>query len=271
VTILGVHGVGNHGPGSDEDNALRLSAKWTRHLRTNLATYEVAVRVAYYAGHLDPGTMSMSNPDALPQVVQDQIRTWAVQLGAPLDGAQGVVTVPIRQVLDWVARRYGLDHPLVDRLVATFFPEVHIYLADPASPRRHIARKAVADALQRWRPRIVLAHSLGSVVAYEALWTQLDIDIDLLITMGSPLGMPAIVYDRLVPAAFAQSRPPNVRRWVNVADKGDLIAIPKSGLTGLFSVDVDRQDLVIGNLDFHSSSACLKHPLIAEEIVKHLA
>src|SRR5690242_3617575 len=47
-------------------------------------------------------------------------------------------------------------------------------------------------------PAIVVAHSLGSVVAYEALhdWRG---DVPLLVTLGSPLAMRAVVWPRLRP------------------------------------------------------------------------
>ncbi|MEU6072803.1 hypothetical protein [Micromonospora sp. NPDC047074] len=45
--------------------------------------------------------------------------------------------------------------------------------------------------------------------------------------LGSPLAMPHAVFPRLDPAPVAGlgSRLPNVKRWVNIADVGDLVAI----------------------------------------------
>jgi hypothetical protein len=59
------------------------------------------------------------------------------------------------------------------------------------------------------------------VVAYEAA-QRLNAPLPLLITLGSPLGLRTVVYDRVVPQP--PSYPPHVRHWVNIADRNDLVA-----------------------------------------------
>ncbi|MBF6096814.1 hypothetical protein IU510_01815 [Nocardia cyriacigeorgica] len=68
--------------------------------------------------------------------------------------------------------------------------------------------------------RLVIGHSLGSVVAYEALH-HCEHPVALL-TLGSPLGLRNIVYDLLRPAPPAV--PPAVTRWDNLVDRDDLVA-----------------------------------------------
>jgi hypothetical protein len=46
--------------------------------------------------------------------------------------------------------------------------------------------------------------------------------LPLLITLGSPLGLRTVVYDRVVPQPPCY--PPRVQWWVNIADRNDLIA-----------------------------------------------
>jgi pimeloyl-ACP methyl ester carboxylesterase len=77
--------------------------------------------------------------------------------------------------------------------------------------------------------RVLIGHSLGSVVAYEALCANPDWRVHTLLTLGSPLGVPELVFDRLTP------RPqngcgawPNVQCWVNIADNGDIVALVKA-------------------------------------------
>ena len=68
--------------------------------------------------------------------------------------------------------------------------------------------------------RLVIGHSLGSVVAYEAAH-RTDHHLTL-ITLGSPLGLKSVVYERLRP------QPPHVpaalNRWENLAAEDDLVA-----------------------------------------------
>ena len=84
------------------------------------------------------------------------------------------------------------------------------------------------------KPQILIAHSLGSIVAYEALWAHPDCSVDMFLTLGSPLAMPDVVYDRLAEHAGPRGRPPGVRRWINIADHGDIIAIPRGGVSHAF-------------------------------------
>ena len=46
--------------------------------------------------------------------------------------------------------------------------------------------------------------------------------MELLLTIGSPLGLHTIVYERVQPQP--PGFPPLVRRWVNIADRNDLVA-----------------------------------------------
>ena len=75
--------------------------------------------------------------------------------------------------------------------------------------------------------RLVIGHSLGSVVAYEAAHRAYEHSLPpdqtlTLITLGSPLGLKSVVYERLCP------QPPHVpaavNRWENLAAEDDLVA-----------------------------------------------
>lgn len=85
---------------------------------------------------------------------------------------------------------------------------------------REEVQRRVADLIDA-DTKILLGHSLGSVVAYEAAH-QLARPLPLLITLGSPLGLRTVVYDRVVPQP--PTYPPRVQRWVNIADRNDLVA-----------------------------------------------
>jgi len=76
--------------------------------------------------------------------------------------------------------------------------------------------------------RVVLAHSLGSVVAYEALRNRSQ-PLPLLITIGSPLGLPSVIRHLQQPPTY----PAGVHRWINLADRDDIIAA-RPHLTAIF-------------------------------------
>ncbi|RMI28757.1 hypothetical protein [Streptomyces triticirhizae] len=74
---------------------------------------------------------------------------------------------------------------------------------------------------------MVVAHSLGTVVAYEALCAERRHRDLTLVTLGSPLGIRNLVLDRLDPAPLSgRARWPGaVRAWTNVADGSDVVAL----------------------------------------------
>ncbi|MFE5564856.1 serine peptidase [Amycolatopsis japonica] len=270
--IIGVHGVGNHRPGETPEQAGRaLSAIWQRHLSDHLPE-PCVVEVAYYADHLrTPGKQGTDGLDNLPEDAEQMLRTWLESLDLPVQGRQGWGTWPIRQALAWVAERRRLSPHLVNLFVATFFREVATYLGRTEDPARTAARDRVVRAIREKETNVVIAHSLGSVVAYEALWACKDVQVDLLITLGSPLALPHAVFPRLRPAPADDlgARPPGVARWVNIADPGDLVAVPRFGVSRRFSgVDVDEHS-VVHAFDFHLAANYLACDALASVLSEH--
>ena len=80
--------------------------------------------------------------------------------------------------------------------------------------------KKVANLLDG-NTTVLIGHSLGSIIAYEAAHA-LRSPLQLLVTLGSPIGVRNVVFERLTPAP--PSLPPQLRRWCNVADREDFIA-----------------------------------------------
>jgi hypothetical protein len=143
--------------------------------------------------------------------------------------AQGVGSV-VRGVwrraasLPWFARAGMAAATFVLRALA----QVTRYLTE--DDLRAEAQQLVLDRIGP-QTKVLLGHSLGSVVAYEVA-RELERPLPLLITLGSPLGLDTIVYPRLRPQPPSFPRP--VRHWVNVADRDDLVAA-EPDLTALFS------------------------------------
>lgn len=240
--VLGVHGIWNHHPGQPPATAAAMiAAVWGGSLGT-------PVDIAYYAHHLHRGTPQgdQDDPDALPAGAREMFVDWVDGLRTNRTVAQGSKTVRARQAADWLTRHFG-DALRISAIV--FFREAHTYLGAPDAPRRLAARAAVLDAIRAHRPDVIIGHSLGSVVTYETLWHH-DVEVDLLVTLGSPLAMPGVVRPRLCPDTHG--RPPGVRRWVNIADVGDPFAVPRGGLAPWFDgVDADVM-VTIGDWVFHS-------------------
>ena len=95
--------------------------------------------------------------------------------------------------------------------------------------------------------RVIVGHSLGSVVAYEALCGHPQWPVRALVTLGSPLGIPNLIFHRLQPAPQPTGPGPGEvrgqwpgagRSWSNVADEGDVVALVKD-LRPAFGAEVD--------------------------------
>jgi hypothetical protein len=263
LRILGVHGVKNYQPGLNPRQAAeRLAGWWRSAICMGLAlpkecAHVAIIDVAYYAQHLHLSVVQGDeDPGALDPEVQQLIVAWAKVCGAPEEMAQGRLAAPARAAVEWIAQKYGLEHRPTRILTTTFFREVQTYFTDPE--RREAAVADVAEAIQCTRPDVVIAHSLGSVVAYEALWAYPEQPVDLLLTIGSPLAMPDIVLNRLSVHEGPRRRPPGVAKWINIADPGDFIAVPKGGIGANFRlVAADLTD-AIGAFSFHQVTKYLR-------------
>lgn len=150
----------------------------------------------------------------------------------------------IRHALSWRHKPARLLYTLAD-----LFPALIPLLPDPAvrstvnETERYFRNHEGIGSHVRERVKVplrqmfeagdrvlLIGHSLGSVIAYDALWELTHVErhpgrVDLFLTVGSPLGM-RFVQERLLGFRNHERRfPGNVRRWVNIAAHGDLTAL----------------------------------------------
>jgi hypothetical protein len=105
--------------------------------------------------------------------------------------------------------------------------------------------------------KVLVAHSLGSMVAYEALCAHPKLPVTTFVTLGSPLGIPNLIFDRLRPKPVEGkgSWPTGLQRWTNIADRGDVVALEKS-LSPRFG-DLVRDVLVYNGSHAHDCNRYL--------------
>ncbi|MGH8900091.1 MAG: hypothetical protein ACRDYA_00015 [Egibacteraceae bacterium] len=113
-----------------------------------------------------------------------------------------------------------------ERVLIFSLKQVRRYFQEPEV--RMAARQRVVDAVND-DTRLVIGHSLGSVVAYEALAAHPEWPVEAFVSLGSPLGIRGLIFDRLEPAPRdgIGAWPGSVRSWVNIADQGDVVALEK--------------------------------------------
>jgi pimeloyl-ACP methyl ester carboxylesterase len=140
--------------------------------------------------------------------------------------------------------------------------QVSTYFKD--EKMRTAIQEMVAGAIAE-DTRVIVGHSLGSVVAYEVLFADPHQQVRALVTLGSPLGLRNVVFDRLrpAPAAVPGSKQvmgawPPVRMWANVADTGDIVAAVED-LRPLFGAGI-RQLRVHNGAKAHDMTSYLTDP-----------
>lgn len=117
-------------------------------------------------------------------------------------------------ILRKLDRINGLDGDMIER----FLRDVWIYL-ERKSVRLEI-NKIVAPAFKCDLPVITVAHSLGSIVAYDIIRDLSSGNLLKLVTVGSPLGL------KISREALAPIRHPQVvGHWFNARDPRDVVAL----------------------------------------------
>jgi len=152
---------------------------------------------------------------------------------------------------------------------------------------REFVRGALRDAWASDRRVLIIAHSMGSVIAYECLWQlsrqqESPIEIDTLMTLASPLGLNFMRHRILThKATGAEQYPANIRRWHNLAAVGDLIPLQRRmardyrQMLELGLVDEIRDDVDLHNywrgpqgLNVHKCYGYMINPLVCEGIAR---
>ncbi len=125
---------------------------------------------------------------------------------------------------------------LANERAAVHLRDLDRYLNDVngvAAHARRMLKAPLLAAAEGGNPVLLIAHSMGSVIAYDSLWELSQGDyagmrLDMLLTMGSPLGQRYMRKrlkggDRTGPERY----PSNIRRWKNLPAVGDLTALER--------------------------------------------
>jgi len=153
----------------------------------------------------------------------------------------------IRDARSWNKRFLRLLYGIADRMpwLVDLIPDPHMkntlqqanrYFENHhrlAEEARGLLIDAVSEAWREQVPICVIGHSLGSVIAFDALWELDHIEhsraqVDLFLTFGSPLGS-NFVRKRMLGAGYEHERrfPGNIRTWINLPAVGDHISLDK--------------------------------------------
>ncbi|WP_406278446.1 antibiotic ABC transporter ATP-binding protein [Embleya sp. NBC_00896] len=191
------------------------------------------------AGTRSAGDEPFDAADVEDDVEFDLLMAWWAEAartdpdvpGPDAAGTRGGVSWAASQSLRLKTVRAALDAltgarfltGVLDRALIGDLKQMARYLTDDELRARARARVAARITPQT---RVLVAHSLGSVVAYETLCNTAH-RVDTFVTLGSPLGMRALVHGRLRPAPIEGTGwwPQGLRTWTNIADSTDVVAV----------------------------------------------
>lgn len=180
---------------------------------------EVELEIAVQSISQDPGEQAFLRELGL-EMIERAKREAAAGSNGDRKGTYGLRS---KGIGDFLLRQ------LTDLVTGVALPDVQDFLFDP----KH--RKQMEDVfLSRLQtgggPFVVVAHSQGTMIAYDVLrqLSKADIDVQLFVTIGSPLGLPPV---RSVFKKWTGKKqlpfPPCVTRWLNVAAVGDVVAFDR--------------------------------------------
>lgn len=236
--IVGVHGILYDYLGEETS-----ANAWAPALRDGLrrAGYphadDVDVRVVFYGDLFRPrgatkGLLPNLSVEDLDDTEKDLLLTLAEPLAPEQTTSDPRLKARTPRAVQWALEmllRQKFIGALVgghgERALLFGLRQVGRYLRDDGIRKQ--AQQRFADAVAE-DTRVVVGHSLGSVIAYECLCTGSYPQVRAFVSLGSPLGMPRIVFDCLRPPPVGGlGKFPPVVSWTNVADNGDLVAMVK--------------------------------------------
>lgn len=168
----------------------------------------------------------------------------------------------VQAILRAVDRVPGVNSAAID----AFTRDVYVYLSYPAVRAR--VDRVVAAAFTD-EPCVVLAHSLGTIVAYNVLLVRASAPpVARFITVGSPLGIRAIKRRLAAPLRA----PACVGNWFNAYDDRDVVALVALDARGFdVTPPIENKSDVLNFTDNrHGIAGYLADPVVAAGVAEYL-
>ncbi len=272
--IIGIHGLLNKPPRE------LLESWWADAMaeglrRNHNMSVQATFKLAYWAdirnsepiaeADLEEGYEKAAGQGALerhdPEVV-DKVRAVAQKWGG--------------KMFDIKKQLFGIG-PHLEDLMGVKFDDLADYY-DKENIRQQM-RARLSELLERHRNKriMLIAHSMGSIIAYDVLRLyehSESIEVEHFITIGSPLGLP-IVAHKIRGEFRTRKTPNNVRRWTNIADPGDKVALDCNladeykSTNGVRVLDVLTYNRYVnhkGKANHHKSYGYLRAPELSDRI-----
>lgn len=221
--IIGIHGLSN----KPEENTL---AKWweaamVEGLNKNCSLPVTALdfHSVYWADVMYPGGPD-ENPDKYKPADKSELKYykdgWLDDLRIR---AQGIGD----NFLDFMKDKLDIDKP-AEEVLKNKLPDLYRYYTDKTIRNELRGRLEAVIRDNRNKRLMVIAHSMGSIIAYDVLRAlgreDQTLAVEHFVTIGSPLGLPHVKHMILKESPLVRT-PSVVRKWSNLADRRDPVAL----------------------------------------------
>jgi glycerol-3-phosphate dehydrogenase len=240
--VIGIHGLGEKPP------AHVLRAWWLQSIRegakrSQIELNEFEFELVYWADILHPTPLDPEVSDQRSPLFVAEPYVPSMQSTPP--STRGLK----RRIVEFLEEKFSrillnddftINYQSVtDGLIRRYFKDLDSYYSTKPIPdgateadREKIRNRLTAVLEKHEGDRILLiAHSMGSIVAFDVLDLNPHLQIDTLVTIGSPLGFPVVIGRMAVERGGAGSReramqiPESIRQaWYNLADIEDYVA-----------------------------------------------
>jgi hypothetical protein len=221
--IIGVHGLANKPPKEQhaQDWAAAIQEGLTRNC--SLSIQSINFDSVHWAHINYPHPLAPDPEPYIPTPLDQPIKTyrdgWLSILRAYISDVPGDM---IQKAKEW----FGLG-PVTEAVLNKKLTDLGKYYKSNENRQtlRGLVKKAIADNQNK---RITLiAHSMGSIIAYDALrelgQVNSNFRIENFVTIGSPLGVPTVAAQ--ISEEWTLLRTPSiVKRWINLSDPRDPVA-----------------------------------------------
>ena len=241
--IIGIHGLGNKPPKKT------LEKWWKQAIVDGLKNYNYPIskfkfELVYWADILHPEPLNLNetdkaNPLYLSEPYSSDQFTELNEVMSFREKAlnylekysdkiilNGVMSLKLPSLTDLFIHRHLRD-------LETYYSPTLINYNGSKRPVREVIVERLAEVLKKYRDKkiLLIAHSMGAIITQDALIDYVpDIEIDTLVTIGSPLGQKYYIKKIQTEHNSGYSNklkvPENIYRyWYNLSDLEDQVAV----------------------------------------------
>jgi hypothetical protein len=293
--IIGIHGLGN------KPSAHLLDSWWRKSIHEGLGRIGkphpfLKFELVYWAQYIYPKPLdyNLTDPED-PLFIPDPYLPATDHPEKKVPGLRKRLVDYLEKQIDkiFLSDDHVIDvSGITDMIIDHFFKDLHVYFTTeyakgkvkPGKARKAI-QKSLLKTLEKHKGKkiLLLAHSMGSIIAFDVIANpDPDIRIDTFITVGSPLGIPAIKQKLLVERTGIKKlqTPETVsRKWYNFSDLEDRVAfdydlsddfLPNSAGIQSVNQEIYNDYFLNGERNPHKSYGYLRADPVAGAIAEFL-